>query len=100
MRLLCLDRNCMKNKVSFKEFCFYARKNAADFKAELEQLINHSKKPDSVEEESKENEGNNSLDLASEQPNDTDLAEKMKEWAESKKDLSFADLKTNDRRYG
>lgn len=27
---------CMKNKVSFKKFCFYVRKNAADFKAELE----------------------------------------------------------------
>ena len=61
---------CMENEVSFKEYCFYANKNADDFKVELEELIN-----------------------CDEGSRDSDEAKELREWANGEKNLSFNELK-------
>ena len=75
---------CMENEVSFKEYCLYANINEADFKAEIDELIDfyqESKEKDKAEGIIEESEG-------------SDPAKVMKEWVSgSTKKLSFNDLK-------
>ena len=78
------ENKCMENKVSFKEYCFYARKNEEDFKTEIDELINfykESKEKDKAEGIIEECEG-------------SDPAETMKKWVSgSTEKLSFNELK-------
>ena len=82
---------CMKNEVSFKEYCVYARKNEEDFKTEINALINFYQ--ESKEKEAKEKDQAEGIIKKSE---GTDPAETMKKWVSgSIEKLSFEDLKTN-----
>ena len=108
---------CMKNEVSFKEYCVYARKNEEDFKTEINALINfyqESKEKEAKEKDPaegiikksegtdpaegiiKKSEGTDPAEGIIKKSEGTDPAETMKKWVSgSIEKLSFEDLKTN-----